>query len=478
MVFSSAVFLFFFLPLTFVINRLLPGMRLKNAALILASLIFYAFGEPVYIGIMLLSVAVNYVLGLAAAKEGAAGKAGVWIAVVFNLLMIGVFKYADFLVESLNDLAAWLAGSAAGSFYIEPPGISLPIGISFFTFQAMSYVIDVYREKDICQKNFSRILLYISFFPQLVAGPIIKFRDIEKELQARTCTSQETARGIRRFIAGLAKKLLIANTMGQTADLIFSMQEGQLSLPLAWLGAIAYALQIYYDFSGYSDMAIGLGRMFGFHFKENFIYPYSSASIQEFWRRWHISLSSWFRDYLYIPLGGNRKGPARAALNRLIVFFATGLWHGASWTFVAWGMIHGFFAVLEKSRFFLLKKIPGKAGLAAGRIYAMLVVVTAFVLFRAETFGQGFFLIGQMYGGFSFDGESMALFLRQLTPDLLAAMAAGILFSQPVTPKLKEQIQKRRWGEPLMYAGSLLLLLCCILNLSAATFNPFIYFRF
>ena len=436
MVFSSAVFLFFFLPLTFLTNRMLPGVRLKNAALILASLIFYAFGEPVYICIMLISVAVNYGLGLIAAKDGAAGKAGVWIAILFNLLMIGVFKYADFLVESLNALVDWFAGSGNTFFYIESPGISLPIGISFFTFQAMSYVIDVYREKEICQRSFFKILLYISFFPQLVAGPIVKFRDIEKELESRNCTNEETAMGIRRFVVGLAKKLLIANTMGQTADLIFAMPHGEINLLTAWLGAIAYALQIYYDFSGYSDMAIGLGKMFGFHFKENFMYPYSAASIQEFWRRWHISLSSWFRDYLYIPLGGNRKGPTRTAVNKFIVFFATGLWHGASWTFVAWGLIHGFFAVLEQSRFFLLKKLGGKTGLAAGRIYAMLVVVTAFVLFRAETFEQGFFIIGQMYGGFHFDAEAMALFFRQMTPDLLAAMAAGILFSQPVGPKL------------------------------------------
>ena len=478
MVFSSAVFLFVFLPLTFLTNRMLPGVRLKNAALILASLIFYAFGEPVYICIMLISVAVNYGLGLIAAKDGAAGKAGVWIAILFNLLMIGVFKYADFLVESLNALVGWFAGSGNTFFYIEPPGISLPIGISFFTFQAMSYVIDVYREKEICQRSFFKILLYISFFPQLVAGPIVKFRDIEKELESRNCTNEETAMGIRRFVVGLAKKLLIANTMGQTADLIFAMPHGEINLLTAWLGAIAYALQIYYDFSGYSDMAIGLGKMFGFHFKENFMYPYSAASIQEFWRRWHISLSSWFRDYLYIPLGGNRKGPTRTAVNKFIVFFATGLWHGASWTFVAWGLIHGFFAVLEQSRFFLLKKLGGKTGLAAGRIYAMLVVVTAFVLFRAETFEQGFFIIGQMYGGFHFDAEAMALFFRQMTPDLLAAMAAGILFSQPVGPKLKKRIQEWTYGESVLYMGSLLLLIFCLLNLSAATFNPFIYFRF
>ncbi len=478
MVFSSAVFLFFFLPLTFLTNRMLPGVRLKNAALILASLIFYAFGEPVYICIMLISVAVNYGLGLIAAKDGAAGKAGVWIAILFNLLMIGVFKYADFLVESLNALVDWFAGSGNTFFYIESPGISLPIGISFFTFQAMSYVIDVYREKEICQRSFFKILLYISFFPQLVAGPIVKFRDIEKELESRNCTNEETAMGIRRFVVGLAKKLLIANTMGQTADLIFAMPHGEINLLTAWLGAIAYALQIYYDFSGYSDMAIGLGKMFGFHFKENFMYPYSAASIQEFWRRWHISLSSWFRDYLYIPLGGNRKGPTRTAVNKFIVFFATGLWHGASWTFVAWGLIHGFFAVLEQSRFFLLKKLGGKTGLAAGRIYAMLVVVTAFVLFRAETFEQGFFIIGQMYGGFHFDAEAMALFFRQMTPDLLAAMAAGILFSQPVGPKLKKRIQEWTYGESVLYMGSLLLLIFCLLNLSAATFNPFIYFRF
>lgn len=466
MVFSSAIFLFFFLPLTFLADRILPGIRAKNAALILASLIFYAFGEPVYICVMLVSVAVNYGFGRAAAKEGTAGKAGVCLAVIFNLAMLGVFKYADFLVETINDLM----GCA-----ITRPGINLPIGISFFTFQAMSYVIDVYRDKSLCQRGFPKVLLYISFFPQLVAGPIVKYTDIRKELSQRSCEPEQTAQGLRRFIIGLAKKLLIANTLGQAADVVFSMPESSVNICMAWLGALAYTLQIYYDFSGYSDMAIGLGKVFGFHFKENFLHPYSAASIREFWRKWHLSLSSWFRDYLYIPLGGNRKGQLRTGMNKFIVFFATGLWHGASWTFVVWGLIHGFFAVLERTRFFPAQKLEGKP---LGRVYTMLVVAAAFVLFRAETFSQGLFLLGQMFAGFHFEPEIMSLVLRQLTPSFLAAFVMGSLFSQPLGARLQRKLTARPWGEAVLYGISLLLLLLCVLNLSAATFNPFIYFRF
>ncbi len=464
MVFSSAIFLFLFLPATILADRILLENRLKNTALIAASLIFYAFGEPVYICLMLFSAGMNYFLGRLAAKDGAVGKTGLWLAVFANVALLGVFKYADFFMETLNHIFA---------LNLALPGIRLPIGISFFTFQAMSYVIDVYREKGLCQRRFPELLLYISFFPQLVAGPIIKYKDIRLQLHTRVCCSEKTAEGLRRFTIGLAKKLLIANTMGQTADLIFSLDNGQLNIMLAWLGAITYTLQIYYDFSGYSDMAIGLGKVFGFQFKENFNYPYQSASIKEFWRRWHISLSTWFKEYLYIPLGGNRKGTIRTNINKLIVFFTTGLWHGANWTFVLWGMIHGLFSMLESSRYFPFTKRKW-----CGHIYTMAVVTTAFVLFRADDVQQGMHIIGQMYSGFHFEEQITALFLQQLDPLFLCVFAAGVIFLQPVKVWLENKVGERGWVRYLTLGLSLLLLLVCICNLSASTFNPFIYFRF
>lgn len=464
MVFSSAVFLFFFLPIIFLLNRIPSYSRVKNWTLIVGSLLFYAFGEPVYVCIMLISVAVNYVLGRLAATEGRRAKIGIFVALCFNLGMLGIFKYTDFIIKNIN--------SALGTM-ISQPHIALPIGISFFTFQAMSYVVDVYREKELCQKSFEKLLLYICFFPQLVAGPIVKYKDIQKQLDNRVCTSIQTAQGLQRFTVGLGKKLFIANTMGQTADFVFSLGDGQINMPIAWLGAVCYTLQIYYDFSGYSDMAIGLGKIFGFHYKENFNYPYSSKSIKEFWRRWHISLSTWFRDYLYIPLGGNRRGMWRTGINKLTVFFATGLWHGANWTFVLWGLVHGLFLVVESSRFFVITK-----NRIVGRIYTMLVVITAFVLFRAETVSQAGFFIGQMYTGFHFEKEVMNLLIQQLTPLFIVTLAAGILFSQPVGKALKERFSKRKVYEYAVCGLSLALLVLCFFNLSASTFNPFIYFRF
>ena len=315
------------------------------------------------------------------------------------------------------------------------------------------------------------MLLYICFFPQLVAGPIIKYNDIRGELVSRTVCAEEAALGIRRFICGMAKKLLIANTMGGVADQIFALDD--VNIALAWLGGLAYLFQIYFDFSGYSDMAIGLGRMFGFHYKENFNYPYVSASIKEFWRRWHISLSSWFRDYLYIPLGGNRKGRTRTWINKYIVFFATGLWHGANWTFVLWGLLHGTFSVLEDSGVIPASKWQKGKGRIIGHIYTMIVVTVAFVLFRADTVGQGFFMIKEMFIGFHFEPALRQEFLLQLSPMVILAFVLAVVLSMPV----KEKLQNRK-TEGWAFAGSLALLGLCILNLSAGTFNPFIYFRF
>lgn len=340
MVFSSLPFLCIFLPAVFLLYTVIPSLKARNALLIVASLVFYAYGEPVYVLLMIFSSVLNYLCALWVAKDKRRkNRAALAVAVVINLGMLAVFKYAGMMVTTVN---------AVTGLALPVPQIALPIGISFFTFQALSYVIDVYRGVVEAQKNYFRILLYISFFPQLIAGPIVKYRDIASQIAERSQDLEKIARGLRRFVCGLAKKVLIANTMGQAADVIFAQDLGSLSAPSAWLGAVAYIFQIYYDFSGYSDMAIGLGLMFGFEFKENFNYPYGAANMQDFWRRWHISLSTWFKEYLYFPLGGNRKGKPRTALNRLIVFFCTGLWHGANWTFVIWGLWHGAFLLLEE----------------------------------------------------------------------------------------------------------------------------------
>ena len=343
MVFSSAIFLFVFLPIVCALYFCAPGIKTKNALLIIASLIFYAFGEPVYILLMLASIAVNYMfgrlIGVFSKNENQAGrKLCLILAVIANIGVLGVFKYTGFIVENLNHI---------NGINIKNPNIALPIGISFFTFQALSYVIDVYREPELEQKNLFNLVLYVSFFPQLIAGPIIRYNEIAKQINSRKSSTDMAAAGIQRFIRGLAKKLIIANGAGYIADAIFKLNIGDYGFFVAWVGAISYTLQIYYDFSGYSDMAIGMAKIFGFEFSENFKHPYCSKSIKEFWRRWHISLSTWFKEYVYIPLGGNRKGKLRTEINKLIVFALTGIWHGANWTFLVWGMIHGVANVLE-----------------------------------------------------------------------------------------------------------------------------------
>ena len=458
MVFSSAIFLFVFLPAVFLLDRLARGVRLKNALLLAASLIFYAFGQPVYLPLLLVSVLLNYLCGLLAA--GRYPRLGVGIAVAGGIGMLAVYKYADFAIGTVNSL-----------FGLSLPltGIALPIGISFFTFQGLSYVIDVYRDRTLVSRSFFKVLLYISYFPQLIAGPIVKYHDIEKEIDARHATPQETALGIRRFICGLAKKLLLSNAMGQMADTVFALPAGEIGMFAAWTGAVCYTLQIYFDFSGYSDMAIGMGRMFGFHFLENFNYPYASTTIKEFWRRWHISLSSWFRDYLYIPLGGNRKGRGRTWVNRFLVFFATGLWHGASWNFVLWGLWHGLFSVLEDCGALPVKRFKGRL---TGRVYTLLVVVLGFTLFRADTLAQAGAMFAAMFTGVGLEWAGTAAVCARLTPVFLLTLAFALALSFPVSKRFQPK------NDTVTLAGALVLLVLCMFNLSAGTFNPFIYFRF
>lgn len=464
MVFSSMVFLCVFLPAAFCLHLLLPGMRAKNFLLVVASLVFYAYGEPIYVILLVASSAGNYILARLTGECPKIRKLTMTLAVVINLGLLVIFKYSGFLVDTFNSV------TGAG---IPVPQVRMPIGISFFTFQALSYVIDVYRGDALVQKNFGKVLLYISFFPQLIAGPIVKYHDVEAEINNRKQTPEEIGKGIRRFIAGLSKKVLIANTMGLVADNLFGAAATGITGPGAWLGAVSYMLQIYFDFSGYSDMALGLGMMFGFHFHENFDYPYISASIREFWRRWHMSLSGWFKEYLYIPLGGNRRGKFRTVVNKMIVFVCTGIWHGASFNFLFWGIYHGFFLMLEEYIPFIGKK-GGKLKSFFQHVYALLVVCVGFVFFRADTMKQGCFWIREMFTDFGWKASAMSLTLQQLTPVYLVTLAAALVAAVPVNSMLK----KYKWYEGFTYVLSLAGFALCVLSLAGGTYNPFIYFRF
>ena len=476
MVFSSVIFLCLFLPIVLGGYYLLPKREAKNLWLIAASLLFYAFSGLWYVLLLLFSVFCNYLAGLFVS-----GRKGVlYVAVAVNLGVLGVFKYLTFLVRTVNQLP----GVA-----IAVPSIVLPVGISFFTFQGLSYVIDVYRNERLKSTRFRDVLLYIALFPQLVAGPIVRYEDVADEIKSRRHTLEQLANGLRRFIIGLSKKLMIADVCGSVVTLIYSAKSSALDSRTAWLAAVCYLIQIYFDFSGYSDMAIGLGLCFGFHFKENFNYPYISASIQEFWRRWHISLSTWFREYLYIPLGGNRKGKAKTYRNKLMVFFCTGLWHGANWTFIIWGLWHGFIIVAEDAA----KKLFGLGKHGKNRrnpvetvlkhLYTLLVVLIGFVIFRADNMGQAFSMIGAMFSGIRASAQTGLLLAQCLTPLTMFALLFGLVGSTPVLPMVCRKAEQQTGSvyvclRVLSYVGALILLLVDILHLSAASYVPFIYFQF
>jgi len=477
-VFASPLFLFAFLPFALALYYLTPN-RARNASLLGLSLVFYAWGEREWVAVMLLSVAFNW-LG-AILVDGLSGRAlqQKWLVsglVALNLAALIFFKYADFAIENLNHVLGWL-----GSGKLSPAGLHLPLGISFFTFHAISYVVDVYRGQSRALKNPLDTALYIALFPQLIAGPIIRYHYIEEQLRRRSPALSDMAYGVQRFVWGLAKKVLIANVVARAADSVFALPPEQLSFGVAWLGVVAYALQIYFDFSGYSDMAIGLGSMFGFRFPENFNHPYVSRSITEFWRRWHISLSSWFRDYVYIPLGGNRVSNVRTYVNLISVFLLCGLWHGASWTFVIWGALHGAFLVLERaglgSKLAALPR-PLQHG------YALLVVCVGWVFFRAADLPQAMAFLKAMLGasGFTQPGYPIALFA---TPAVVFAGALGVLFSAPAPSfaarffdaKATEQLPGAL-ARSLAVVVTLLLFTLSAASLATHTYNPFIYFRF
>ena len=461
MVFSSYTFLFYFLPPLLILYYLIPRRSLggRNLVLLAFSLFFYFAGGPRHLPLMLLSIAINYVGGLLCAKRR---RWALVLTMAVNLGLLGWFKYAGFVGENLQALGLPLS----------VPEVVLPIGISFFTFQGMSYVIDVYRGDTPPAKNPLQVALYIALFPQLVAGPIVRYTTVAEELVSRRETFDDFAAGALRFSFGLAKKMLLANNLSLMADEAFST--APIGAAAAWLGAIAYTGQIYFDFSGYSDMAIGLGRMFGFHFEENFNYPYLSKSVTEFWRRWHMSLSGWFRDYVYIPLGGSRAGTAKQVRNILLVWTLTGLWHGAAWNFLLWGLYFGILLLGEK---FWWGKALERAPSPLRHLYAMVIVVLGWVLFRCEGLSAVGSYLGAMFG-LSGGGWGQALyFLRQYG----VFLAVGAVASLPVKDALRAALQRRKaeraiqWGSALAGLG---LLGLSFLQLISSTANPFIYYRF
>ncbi len=483
MVFSSITFLFFFLPAVLLLYHV-SGKKTRNALLLAASLFFYSWGEGVYAMLMVISIIINYGGGLlVAGRRPAAGRRlFLVLSVALNLLILGFFKYAHFITDNLN-----LVLSSCGLPALELAPVRLPIGISFFTFQALSYIIDVYRRKEIPQKNIINLALYISLFPQLIAGPIVRYNQIADEIENRSATMNDLSEGIQRFLFGLSKKILLANPLAAIADKIFMLPETELTMPLAWLGALCYTLQIYFDFSGYSDMAIGLGRMFGFHFPENFNYPYISASIREFWRRWHISLSSWFKDYLYIPLGGSKSGSIRTYINLLIVFLLCGFWHGASWTFIVWGLYHGFFLVLERTP---LGAIAGRLWSPLRILLTFLLLMFGWVIFRSDTLPGALHYMGVMAGGGQkgFDASILSFYLDSKA---CFEIFMALLLALPLYPWLRclKQSLLRRWSGTIKLAVSASVHLAqllffaaisyfAVISLAAGVYNPFIYFRF
>lgn len=473
MLFSSNTFILYFLPLCVIIYYgLLKKFRIaQNVFLTFASLFFYAWGEPKFVLVMLLSIIMNWLFGLVVNKCKSSNKIvgarlAVAAAVVFNLSILFIFKYLTFTGNIITDLF---------NLSIDVPKITLPIGISFFTFQAMSYVLDVYRDNGEAQKNPLNVGLYISFFPQLIAGPIVRYETVAYEIKHRKETIDDFFDGFTRFIIGMAKKVLLANSFSVFADAAFNNIEG-LTVAGSWFGAVCYTFQIFFDFGGYSDMAIGLGKMFGFHFLENFNYPYISLSISEFWRRWHISLGSWFRDYLYIPLGGSRVKKPRLIFNLFVVWFATGVWHGANWTFILWGLMY--FVLLTIEKLIGLDKRKSKPlGNVFRWIYTILFVILGWVVFRADSLSDAFQYIGVMFGVNS-AGLGNAMVLRDIINTWIYLLFA-ILFSTPIALKIKEKVNcEKPILQTLKTVAIVLLFILSFASVTSSSHNPFIYFNF
>ena len=465
MVFSSLVFLFLFLPIVLALYYLTPK-RFRNVTLFAVDLVFYAWGEPVFVILMMVSIIINYIAGILLGKFRERKALSKWILiadVAVNLGLLGFFKYAGFIGETLNVVLPFLN--------LPVIEVALPIGISFYTFQTMSYTIDVYRNTVKVQKNFIAFGTYVSLFPQLIAGPIVRYEDVASQMMDRHENLEQFTKGVKLFLVGLAKKILIANEMGCLWDTIRN-SAGESGALGAWVGIIAYTFQIYFDFSGYSDMAIGLGRMFGFEFIKNFDYPYISKSITEFWRRWHISLGTWFREYVYIPLGGNRKGLGRQIINLGVVWFLTGLWHGASWNFILWGLYFGVILVFEKM--FLLKVLK-KAPAVVSHIYSLLLIVLGWVLFYFEDMGKLGEFAARLFGA---DGFAMSGFVAVTVVSYLPLLIAAAVASTPLAAFLYKKIKSK----PVLYvidnSACILSLLLCTSKLVSSAYNPFLYFKF
>lgn len=473
MVFSSATFLFIFLPVVLVLYYLVPA-RWRNGILLAASLLFYSWSEPRFIALLLVSITADYFIARRMdLAEG--GKRKGWLvgSLVLNLAILAYFKYANFFIDNVQQFYGWL-----GLVPFEWHKVALPVGISFVTFQKISYMVDVYRRDHEAQRRWDVLALYILMFPQLIAGPIIRYKEIVAQLKDRSATDTPDNRlhGLFRFLVGLSKKVLIANVLAQQVDIIFATAPGELAAGTAWIGMLAYTMQIYFDFSGYSDMALGLGRMFGFSFPENFNFPYISQSFTEFWKRWHITLGHWMKDYLYIPLGGNRQGEGRTYLNLVIVFFLSGLWHGAAWTFVVWGLYHGLFLILDK---WGLRKLLDKMGKVPSVLLTFLLVMVGWVIFRADTLGYAVAYLGRLFT-FAAPADGILLDTRFVVMLILATLLAfsGLIPSvEQRANKLFDKILTPRQAITV----TVLAILLYVLNgsaLLAGGFNPFIYFRF
>ncbi len=491
MLFSSIVFLFFFLPIVIALHSWLPK---RNLTLLAASLFFYAWGELGYVALLILSIAINFAVGLALDATNAAHRKQ-WVlgaGIAANLLILGWYKYVNFGIEILN----W-ALQGIGVATLDAVDVRLPLGISFFTFQAVSYLVDVYRGNTRAERSPINLALYISMFPQLIAGPIVRYKTIAAEIQDRQLELSRFRRGCELFILGLAQKVLIANQLAIPADSIFALPSGELGTAVAWLGIVSYTLQIFFDFAGYSNMALGLGHTMGFSFPQNFNYPYVARSVTDFWRRWHMSLSSWFRDYLYIPLGGSRGAPLRTFANLFIVFVLCGLWHGASWNFIVWGIWHGAGLVAERVG---AGRLLERSGRALSHCYVLLFVMIGWVLFRAEDLPHALQYLAAM-GGLGESSAQSARVIGYLNNSTLIAIGLGIIFSTPMAAHVASRFERNaearegpsegvalesslrrglRICAPRLvtatYCGSLLFL--CAVSLASGTYNPFIYFRF
>ena len=467
MLFSSMTFIFIFLPCILAVYYSVTP-RLRNHVLMLGSILFYAWGEPLHVLTLFLTIGITYTGAILVDSFRKKAKFFLAIAVCADLSILIYFKYTNFIIENINLL---FRGQ------IDPLKVIMPIGISFYTFQAISYLVDVYRNECKVQKNFYDLALYVVLFPQMIAGPIVKYHDIAEQITCREISADDLAYGTKRFIIGLSKKILIANSLGQIVETVFNLSTDRFDTPTAWLGAAAYTFQLYYDFSGYSDMAIGLGKMFGFHFQENFNYPYISRSITDFWRRWHISMSTWFKEYLYIPLGGNRNGNQRTYLNLAVVFLATGIWHGASWNFIFWGLWHGVFIILERITSF--HKSPGSIFKRTfAHIYTVFVFVIGWIMFRADTMEYAWEYIKRMFGfGVCKTALPLSFYCNNVQ---IFTFAAALLCAFPLFKNMPQKYTGKWAGTRTLICNIWLIglfVLSCA-SIANSTFNPFIYFRF